>query len=141
MDCCRTSRRLGGDDVKVVVRSPFSEMKASPWEKEDAQHEDIPIIDNHVPKSYAIENGKLTGMYFEKVKAEYIDGRRKLVPTGEPDVFFPADDVIIAIGQENRFEWIERDLGIEFNQWDMPVVDETTFVSTRPNVFLVVMQH
>ncbi len=135
MDCCRTSRRLGGDDVKVVVRSPFSEMKASPWEKEDAQHEDIPIIDNHVPKSYVVENGKLIGMYFEKVKAEYIDGRRKLLPTGEPDVFFPADDVIIAIGQENRFEWIERDLGIDFNEWDMPVVDETTFVSTRPNVF------
>jgi formate dehydrogenase (NADP+) beta subunit len=135
MDCCRTSRRLGGDDVKVVVRSPFSEMKASPWEKEDAQHEDIPIIDNHVPKSYAVENGKLIGMYFEKVKAEYIDGRRKLVPTGEPDVFFPADDVIIAIGQENRFEWIERDLGIEFNEWEMPIVNETTFVSTRPNVF------
>jgi NADPH-dependent glutamate synthase beta subunit-like oxidoreductase len=135
MDCCRTSRRLGGDDVKVVVRSPFSEMKASPWEKEDAQHEDIPIIDNHVPKSYVVENGKLIGMYFEKVKAEYVDGRRKLLPTGEPDVFFPADDVIIAIGQENRFEWIERDLGIDFNEWDMPVVDETTFVSTRPNVF------
>jgi ferredoxin len=110
-------------------------MKASPWEKEDAQHEDIPIIDNHVPKSYAVENGKLIGMYFEKVKAEYIDGRRKLVPTGEPDVFFPADDVIIAIGQENRFEWIERDLGIEFNEWEMPIVNETTFVSTRPNVF------
>lgn len=135
MDCCRTSRRLGGDDVKVIVRSPFAEMKASPWEKEDAQHEDIPIIDNHVPKSYVVENGRLTGMYFEKVKAEYVDGRRKLLPTGEPDVFFPADDVIIAIGQENRFEWIERDLGIQFNEWDMPIVDETTFVSTRPNVF------
>ena len=135
MDCCRTSRRLGGTDVKVIVRSPFAEMKASPWEKEDAQHEDIPIIDNHVPKSYVIENGILTGMYFEKVKAEYIDGRRKLVPTGEADVFYPADDVIIAIGQENKFEWIEKDLGIQFNEWDMPVVNEITFSSTRQNVF------
>lgn len=135
MDCCRTSRRLGGDDVKVIVRSPFAEMKASPWEKEDAQHEDIPIIDNHVPKSYVVENGKLTGMNFEKVKAVYEDGKRKLVPTGEPDVFYPADDVIIAIGQENRFEWIERDLGIEFDKWDMPVINPTTFASTRPNVF------
>ncbi|MFN8338052.1 MAG: FAD-dependent oxidoreductase [Saprospiraceae bacterium] len=135
MDCCRTSRRLGGEDVKVIVRSPFAEMKASPWEKEDAQHEDIPIIDNHVPKSYAIENGKLCGMYFERVKAVYEDGKRKLVPTGEPDVFYPADDVIIAIGQENRFEWIERDLGIEFDKWEMPVINPITFASTRPNVF------
>ncbi|MBK9734280.1 MAG: FAD-dependent oxidoreductase [Saprospiraceae bacterium] len=135
MDCCRTSRRLGGTDVKVVVRSPFSEMKASPWEKEDAIHEDIPIIDNHVPKSFVSENGKLTGMYFEKVKAIHENGKRKLVPTGEAEVFFPADDVIIAIGQENRFEWIERDLGIDFNQWDMPVVDEISFASTRPGLF------
>ncbi len=135
MDCCRTSRRLGGTDVKVVVRSPFAEMKASPWEKEDAIHEDIPIVDNHVPKSFVSENGKLKGMYFEKVMATYIDGIRKLIPTGEPDVFFPADDVIIAVGQENRFEWIERDLGIEFNQWDMPIVSETTFASTRPGLF------
>ncbi|MBK7700327.1 MAG: FAD-dependent oxidoreductase [Saprospiraceae bacterium] len=135
MDCCRTSRRLGGEDVKVIVRSPFSEMKASPWEKEDAQHEDIPILDNHVPKSYVTEQGKLTGMYFEKVKAEYVDGKRKLIPTGEPDVFYPADDVIIAIGQENRFEWIERDLGIEFDKWDMPVVSPETFASSAPNIF------
>ncbi|MBC7884631.1 MAG: FAD-dependent oxidoreductase [Saprospiraceae bacterium] len=135
MDCCRTSRRLGGDEVKVIVRSPFAEMKASPWEKEDAMHEDIPIIDNHVPKSYVTENGRLTGMLFEKVEAIYENGKRRLVPTGEPDVFFPADDVIIAIGQENKFEWVERDLGIEFDQWDMPVVNETTFASTRPGLF------
>jgi formate dehydrogenase (NADP+) beta subunit len=135
MDCCRTSRRLGGTDVKVVVRSPFSEMKASPWEKEDAMHEDIPIVDNHVPKSFVTENGKLIGMNFEKVVATYVDGKRKLVPTGEPDAFFPADDVIIAVGQENRFEWIERDLGVEFDKWDMPVVNETTFASTRPGLF------
>ncbi|HEU4716221.1 MAG TPA: FAD-dependent oxidoreductase [Bacteroidia bacterium] len=135
MDCCRTSRRLGGEQVKVIVRSPFAEMKASPWEKEDAMHEDIPIIDNHVPKSFVIENGKLKGMMFEKVKAVYENGKRKLVPTGEPEVFHEADDVLVAIGQENSFPWIERDLGIEFDKWDMPVVNETTFASTNKKVF------
>ena len=135
MDCCRTSRRLGGEEVKVVVRSPFAEMKASPWEKEDAQHEDIPIIDNHVPKSYVVENGKLKGMMFEKVEAVYENGKRKLVPTREADVFFEADDVIIAIGQENKFDWIERDLDVTFDQWDMPIVDKTTFASTRSGLF------
>ncbi len=135
MDCCRTSRRLGGETVSVVVRSPFDEMKASPWEKEDALHEGIPIYDCHVPKAFAIENGTLKGMYFEKVEASYVDGRRKLVPTGEPDVFFEADDVLLAIGQENSFPWIERDLGIEFNQWQLPVLNEKTFQSTEPRVF------
>jgi NADPH-dependent glutamate synthase beta subunit-like oxidoreductase len=136
MDCCRTSRRLGGEEVKVLVRSPFKEMKASPWEKEDAIHEDIPILENHVPKSFVSENGQLKGMFFEKVEAQYDEkGKRKLVPTGEPDVFIEADDVIIAIGQENRFEWIEKDLGVEFNEWEMPVVNETTFASTRAGVF------
>lgn len=104
MDCCRTSRRLGGEDVKVVVRSPKAEMKASPWEIEDAVHEDIPIYENHVPKSFVVENGKLKGMMFELVRAEYDEkGKRKLIPTGEPDVFFEADDVLIAVGQENAF--------------------------------------
>jgi formate dehydrogenase beta subunit len=136
MDCCRTARRLGGDNVKVVVRSPFAEMKASPWEKEDAQHEDIPIIDNHVPKTFVVENGKLVGMTFEKVKAEYDkDGKRKLVPVGGDDVFFPADDVLVAIGQENAFPWIERDLGIVFDKWEMPTVNEITHQSTNPKVF------
>jgi NADPH-dependent glutamate synthase beta subunit-like oxidoreductase len=135
MDCCRTARRLGGENVKVIVRSPFAEMKASPWEKEDAQHEDIPIIDNHVPKSFVVENGQLKGMTFEKVHAVYENGKRKLVPTGEADVFYPADDVLLAIGQENSFPWIERDLGIEFDQWNMPVVDTVTFASTHPKVF------
>jgi NADPH-dependent glutamate synthase beta subunit-like oxidoreductase len=135
MDCCRTARRLGGEDVKVLVRSPFAEMKASPWEKEDAVHEDIPIIDNHVPVAFVTENGRLTGMTFQKVHAVYDDGKRKLLPTGEPDVFYPADDVLVAIGQENSFPWIERDLGIEFDKWDMPVVNETTFASTHPKVF------
>jgi len=135
MDCCRTSRRLGGENVKVVVRSPFAEMKASPWEKEDAMHEDIPIIDNHVPKSFVIENGKLKGMTFEKVEAVYENGKRKLIPVGGPDVFFEADDVLIAVGQENSFPWIERDAGIEFDKWEMPLVNEKTFVSTNPKVF------
>ncbi|MBL7974848.1 MAG: FAD-dependent oxidoreductase [Candidatus Kapabacteria bacterium] len=135
MDCCRTSRRLGGENVKVVVRSPFKEMKASPWEIEDAMHEDIPIFENHVPKEFVIENGVLKGMKFEKVKAEYENGRRKLVPTGEPDVFFEADDVLVAIGQENAFPWVERDLGIEFDKWECPVLNAETFQSTVPNVF------
>ncbi len=128
MDCCRTSRRLGGEEVKVVVRSPFSEMKASPWEKEDAMHEDIPILDCHVPKSFVTENGVLKGMTFEKVHAVYDEkGKRSLVPTGEADVFIEADEVLMAIGQENIFPWIERDLGLEFDKWEMPVVNESTF--------------
>lgn len=135
MDCCRTARRLGGTEVKVIVRSPFAEMKASPWEKEDAAHEDIPIIDNHVPKSFVIENGKLVGMTFEKVTAVYEGGKRKLVPVGGPDVFYEADDVLIAVGQENSFPWIERDLGIEFDKWELPTVNEKTHVSTNPKVF------
>ncbi|MFN8296233.1 MAG: FAD-dependent oxidoreductase [Chitinophagales bacterium] len=135
MDCCRTSRRLGGKDVKVIVRSPFAEMKASPWEKEDAIHEDIPIIDNHVPKSFVVENGKLKGMLFEKVHAVYKDGKRTLEPTGEAAVFYEADDVLIAVGQENSFPWIERDLGIEFNKWELPVVNAETFQSSLPHVF------
>ncbi len=136
MDCCRTSRRLGGEEVKVVVRSPFSEMKASPWEKEDAMHEDIPILDCHVPKSFVVENGQLKGMRFEKVMAIKDDsGKRKLVPSGEPEVFIEADEILLAIGQENSFPWIERDLGIEFDQWEMPKVDALTHQSTLSNVF------
>ena len=136
MDCCRSSRRLGGEDVKVIVRSGFEEMKASPWEKEDAMHEDIPILNILVPKEFTHEDGKLTGVMFEKVKAEYdARGRRRLVPTGEPDQHFECDDVLVAVGQENAFPWIERDIGIEFDQWDMPVVDEVTMRSTNPKVF------
>lgn len=136
MDCCRTSRRIGGDNVAVVVRSPFSDMKASPWEIEDAQREDIPIHNNMPPKEFVVENGKLKGVIFERVKPEYDqNGRRKLVPTGEPDVFIEADDVIIAIGQDNAFPWVERDLGIEFGKWDLPVLDKKTFQSTLPKVF------
>ncbi|MBN9532253.1 MAG: FAD-dependent oxidoreductase [Alphaproteobacteria bacterium] len=136
MDCCRTSRRLGGEEVQVVVRSGFEEMKASPWEKDDAIGEGIPIHNYMVPKEFTHENGRLTGVVFEKVKAEYgKDGRRKLVPTGEPDVHLPCDDVLVAVGQENAFPWIERDLGIEFDRWEMPKVDPVTYQSTNPKVF------
>jgi len=117
------------------VRSPFAEMKASPWEKEDAMHEDIPIIDNHVPVEFVIKDGKLVGMMFEKVAPVMENGKRKLVPTGEPHVFIEADDVLIAIGQENSFPWIERDLGMEFDKWEMPVVNAITYQSSIPKVF------
>jgi formate dehydrogenase beta subunit len=136
MDCCRTARRLGSDDVKVVVRSPFEEMKASTWEKEDASHEGIPIIDNHVPKEFVLENGKLKGILFEKVEAVYDDkGKRSLVPIDEVPVLIECDDVLMAIGQENSFPWIERDIGIEFGKWDMPIVNESTYQSSNAKVF------
>jgi len=136
MDCCRTARRLGGEDVKVVVRSPFADMKASPWEKDDAMAEDIPIFDNHVPKEFIYRDGRLTGMRFEKVEAVYdASGARSFRPTGEPAVVFECDEVLIAVGQENAFPWIERDIGIEFNDWQCPVLDKQTFQSTLPQVF------
>ena len=120
----------------MIVRSGFEEMKASPWDKEDAMHEDIPILNFLVPKEFTHENGKLTGVVFEKVKAEYdAKGRRNLVASGEPDQHIPCDDVLVAIGQENSFPWIERDIGIEFDKWNMPKVDEKTFASTNPKVF------
>lgn len=136
MDCCRSARRLGGSDVKVIVRSGFDEMKASPWEKEDAAHEGIPIINFHVPKAFVHDNGKLVGMRFEIVKAVYDDkGRRTLEPTGEPDAYFECDEVLVAVGQENSFPWIERDCGIDFDKWGLPVLDAVTFQSTVSNVF------
>lgn len=136
MDCCRTARRVGGKDVKVVVRSPFEEMKASPWEKEDAMHEDVTFFNNHVPLTFEVANGKLRGMTFQKVEARYdAGGKRRLVPTAEAPVFIEADEVLVAIGQENTFPWIERDLGLEFGEWDLPTVDRKTFQSTLPHVF------
>jgi formate dehydrogenase beta subunit len=136
MDCCRSSRRLGATDVKVIVRSAFDEMKASPWEKEDALHEGIPILNFMVPKRFTHESGQLTGVIFEKVKMvrDAEDGRR-LVPTGDPDEHVPCDDVLIAVGQENSFSWIERDIGIEFDERGMPLVDERTFRSTHSKIF------
>lgn len=136
MDCCRSARRLGGEDVKVVVRSGYEEMKASPWEKEDAQHEGIPFLNYHVPKSFVHADGRLTGMLFERVRAERDDqGRRSLVATGEPDVLIPCDEVLIAVGQENAFPWIERDCGIDFDRHGLPVLNGDSFQSSVPRVF------
>jgi formate dehydrogenase (NADP+) beta subunit len=136
MDCCRTARRLGGEDVKVVVRSGFEEMKASPWEKEDAMHEGIPILNYLVPKAFTHSNGRLTGVAFEKVAACFdASGGRQLLPTGEPEVHIECDDVLVAIGQENAFPWIERDLGLEFGRQGLPKVDPKTMQSTLPKVF------
>ncbi|MEI8036144.1 MAG: FAD-dependent oxidoreductase [Betaproteobacteria bacterium] len=136
MDCCRSAKRLGGEDVKVIVRSGYEEMKASPWEKEDAIEEGIPILNFLVPKAFIHHEGKLTGMSFDKVKAQYdAKGRRHLVTTGEPEQIFPCDDVLVAIGQENAFPWIERDIGIDFDEWKMPIVDTVTMQSTLPTVF------
>jgi len=136
MDCCRSARRMGGSDVKVIVRSGFEEMKASPWEKEDAIHEGIPIINFHVPKSFQHKDGKLLGMTFEIVRAVYDEkGRRTLVPTGQPDAFFECDAVLVAVGQENAFPWIESDCGIQFDKWGLPVLGQETFQSTVPQVF------
>ncbi len=135
MDCCRSSRRLGGKSVTVVVRSGFDEMKASPWEKEDASHEGIPILNFLVPTEFTHNDGLLTGVNFEKVEAKYDDnGRRSLVPTGETQ-HIACDDVLVAIGQENAFPWIERDIGMEFDRWAMPKVDPLTMQSSIPNVF------
>jgi NADPH-dependent glutamate synthase beta subunit-like oxidoreductase len=136
MDCCRSSRRLGGEDVQVVVRSGFDEMKASPWEKEDAMHEGIPIHNFLVPLEFTHDGGRLTGVMFQKVTPQQdARGRRQLVPAGEPPVHFPCDDVLVAVGQENAFPWIERDLGITFDESGMPIVDRTTMASTRPGVY------
>ncbi len=136
MDCCRSARRLGSNDVKVIVRSGFDEMKASPWEKEDALHEGIPILNYHVPISFECKDGKLFGMRFEIVKAIYDDqGNRTLVPSGEPEVFIECDSVLLAVGQENAFPWIEKDCGIEFNRYGLPVLNKNTFQSTLSNVF------
>jgi NADPH-dependent glutamate synthase beta subunit-like oxidoreductase len=135
MDCCRSSKRLGGEDVKVIVRSGFEEMKASPWEKEDAMHEGIPILNYLVPKAFTHANGKLTGVTFEKVQAIYdANGRRTLVPTNAPEQHFECDDVLVAVGQENAFPWIERDCGLEFDKHGMPKLDPVTLQSSLPNV-------
>ncbi len=136
MDCCRSARRLGAKDVKVVVRSGFEEMKASPWEKEDAIHEGIPILNYHVPKAFLHEGGKLVGMSFEIVEAVYDEkGKRSLVPTGEPDVLLDCDEVLVAVGQENSFPWIERECGIQFDKWGLPKLDEKSLQSTVSKVF------
>ncbi len=131
MDCCRTARRLGGKDVKIMARRPREYFKASPWELEDAEEEGIEIVVNHAPKRFVVEEGRLVGMEFEVVKWNEDATRSEVVDT----VIVPCDDVILAIGQENAFTWIERDAGIEFGKWDMPVVDKVTMQSTMPGVF------
>jgi NADPH-dependent glutamate synthase beta subunit-like oxidoreductase len=133
MDCCRTSRRLGGTDIKVIARRSRPHFKASPWELEDAEEEGVEIVENHAPKRFVLENGRLVGMEFDRLRWSESGGRQKseVVDT----VVFPCDDVILAIGQENAFPWIERDIGISFNEHDMPVVDRTTSQCSRPGVF------
>ena len=131
MDCCRSSRRLGGKDIKVMARRPRGYFKASSWELEDAEEEGVEIVINHAPKRFVIESGKLKGMEFERLEWDAGARNSRVIDT----IFLPADDVILAIGQENAFPWIERGLGIDFDKWDMPVVDEKTMQSTRPGIF------
>jgi NADPH-dependent glutamate synthase beta subunit-like oxidoreductase/ferredoxin len=133
MDCCRTSARLGGRDIKVMARRGRQHFKASPWELEDAEEELVQIVENHAPKRFVLQDGTLVGMEFDVLRWSEGNGRQKseVIDT----VIIPCDSVILAIGQENAFPWIERDIGLEFGEWDMPVVDKTTFQSTRPGVF------
>jgi NADPH-dependent glutamate synthase beta subunit-like oxidoreductase/ferredoxin len=131
MDCCRSSARLGGKTIKVMARRPRGFFKASPWELEDAEEEGVEIVINHAPKRFIIENGKLTGMEFDRLEWDAEAKRSKVLET----VVIPCDDVILAIGQDNAFPWVERDLGIEFDEWDMPKVNKVTFESTRPGVY------
>ena len=131
MDCCRSSARLGAKSIKVMARRPRGFFKASPWELDDAEEEGVEIVINHAPKRFVLENGKLTGMEFERLEWDKNAKNSKLVDT----IFLPADDVILAIGQENAFPWFERDLGVEFNKWEEPQVDPVTMQSSLPNVF------
>ena len=131
MDCCRSSRRLGGKDIKVMARRPRSFFKASPWELEDAEEEGVEILVNHAPTSFVVEGGKLVGMQFDILEWDERAVRSKVLDT----VVIPCDDVILAIGQENAFPWIERDLGLALGDWDLPIVDDTTMESTLPGVF------
>ena len=131
MDCCRSSARLGGKDIKVMARRPRQFFKASPWELEDAEEEQVEILINHAPKRFVLENGKLVGMEFERLEWDAAAKKSTLIDT----VILPCDDVILAIGQDNAFPWIERDLGIEFDKWDMPKVDEKTYECSRPGIF------
>ena len=135
MDCCRTAKRIGGQDVTVTVRSTYETMKASPWEKEDTLGEGIPILANHSPREFILENGQLSAMTFNVVESSYDEnGKRTIKETGEI-VTVECTDAIMAIGQDNAFPWIERDIGIEFGEWDMPVVDKQSFQSTNQKVF------
>lgn len=135
MDCCRTAKRIGGDEVTVTVRSTYETMKASPWEKDDTLAEGIPILANHSPKKFIVEDGTLVAMQFSVVESNYDNnGKRSIMETGEI-VTIECTDVILAIGQDNAFPWIEQDCGIEFGDWEMPVVNRTTFQSSNEKVF------
>jgi ferredoxin len=133
MDCCRSAKRLGASDVKVIARKTRKYFKASPWELEDAEEETVEILENLQPVRFLVENGVLTGMEFERFRSTEVDGRLQQESIGREVI--PCDTVILAIGQDNAFPFIERNIGLEFGKWDMPVVDKTTFMSTRPGVF------
>jgi NADPH-dependent glutamate synthase beta subunit-like oxidoreductase/ferredoxin len=133
MDCCRSAKRLGATDVKVIARKTRKYFKASPWELEDAEEEAVEILENLQPVRFVVENGTLMGMEFERFKSTEIDGKLQQESIGREVI--PCDTVILAIGQDNAFPFIERNIGLEFGRWDMPVVDKTTFMSTRPGVF------
>ena len=135
MDCCRTSLRLGAQDVKVMARKPREFFKASDWELEDAEEENIEIIVNHSPREFVLENGKLVGMKFDVMEYKVDDNGRIDRGKTVDEIIISCDDVILAIGQENSFPWIERDIGIEFNEWECPIVDETTMMCSRDGVF------
>jgi NADPH-dependent glutamate synthase beta subunit-like oxidoreductase len=133
MDCCRSAKRLGATDVKVIARKTRKYFKASPWELEDAEEEHVEIVENLQPVRFIVENGKLTGMEFDRFTSTEIDGKLQQEVAGREII--PCDTVVLAIGQDNAFPFIERNIGIEFGKWDMPVVDKTTFMATRPGVF------
>jgi ferredoxin len=135
MDCCRTSLRLGAKDVKVMARKPRGFFKASDWELEDAEEEQVEILVNHSPKEFVIEDGKLVGMKFDQMEYKVDDAGNIDRGTAISEVMIPCDDVILAIGQDNAFPWIERDIGIEFDDWECPIVDETTMMCSREGVF------
>ncbi len=133
MDCCRSAKRLGATDVKVIARKTRKYFKASPWELEDAEEEKVEIVENLQPIRFVIEGGTLTGMEFDRFKSVEVDGKLQQEVIGREII--PCDTVVLAIGQDNAFPFIERNIGLEFGKWDMPVVDKTTFMSTRPGVF------
>jgi formate dehydrogenase beta subunit len=135
MDCCRTSLRIGAKNVKVMARKPRGFFKASEWELEDAEEENVEIVINHSPKEFVIEDGKLVGMKFDQMEYKIDEKGQIDRGTAVGEVTIPCDDVILAIGQDNAFPWIERDIGIEFNDWECPIVDETTMMCTRDGVF------
>jgi ferredoxin len=133
MDCCRSAKRLGATEVTVVARKTRKYFKASPWELEDAEEEGVHILENLQPVRFVIENGVLTGLEFDKFTSVEVDGQLKQQIVGREII--PCDTVVLAIGQDNAFPFIERNIGLEFGKWDMPVVDKQTFMSTRPGVF------